>query len=75
MWAYWLLFLLPAGIAFSPIRGDKYVQQLTWAMVGLLGILLIGLRYKVGGDWMTYIEYLQEAHMAVQVGGLEEIIA
>ena len=75
MWAYWLLFLLPAGIAFSPIRGDKYVQQLTWAMVGLLGILLIGLRYKVGGDWMPYIEYLQEAHMAVQVGGLEEIIA
>ena len=61
MWAYWLLFLVPAGIAFSPVRGDKYVQHMAWAIVGLLGILIIGLRYDVGGDWLPYLDYLQNA--------------
>ena len=73
MWAYWLLFLLPAGIAFSPIRGDKYVQKMTWVMVGLLGIFLIGLRYKVGGDWTPYLEYLQDAQMTDHIGDLADI--
>ena len=62
MWAYWLLFLVPAGIAFSPIKGDKYVKHLMWIIVGLLGVLLIGLRYKVGADWAPYLSYLQQAH-------------
>ena len=57
MWAYWLLFLVPAGIAFSPIKGDKNVNYMLWATVGLLCILLIGLRYEVGGDWDNYLAY------------------
>ena len=61
MWAYWLLFLVPVGIAFSPIRGDKNVNYMLWAIVGLLGILLIGLRYQVGGDWDPYLVYLDIA--------------
>ena len=70
MWAYWLLFLVPAGIAFSPVRGDKYVQHVAWAIVGLLGILIIGLRYDVGGDWLPYLVYLQNA----QKGDLAQVI-
>jgi len=58
MWAYWLLFLVPAGIAFSPIKGDKNVNYMLWTIVGLLGIFLIGLRYEVGGDWEPYLHYL-----------------
>ncbi len=58
MWAYWLLYLVPAGIAFSPIKGDKNVNYMLWTIVGLLGILLIGLRYEVGGDWEPYLLYL-----------------
>ena len=59
MWAYWLLFLVPAGIAFSPIKGDKKVNYMLWAIVGLLFILLIGLRYNVGGDFDNYLTYLE----------------
>ena len=61
MWAYWLLFLVPAGIAFSPIKGDKNTNYMLWAIVGLLCILLIGLRYEVGGDWDPYLVYLDNA--------------
>lgn len=61
MWAYWLLFLVPAGIHFSPIRVDKNVNYVLMAIVGLLGILLIGLRYEVGGDWDNYFVYLEIA--------------
>ena len=70
MWAYWLLFLVPAGIAFSPIRFDKNVNYMLWAMVGLLGILLIGLRYKVGGDWEPYLMYFAQA----RTGDLSRIL-
>ena len=61
MWAYWLLFLVPAGIQFSPIRVDKNVNYVLMVIVGLLGILLIGLRYDVGGDWHNYLVYLERA--------------
>ena len=70
MWAYWLLFLAPAGIAFSPIRFDKNVNYMLWAMVGLLGTLLIGLRYKVGGDWDSYLVYFSLA----QTGDMSTIL-
>ena len=68
MWAYWLLFLVPAGIFFSPIRGDKLVNYVLMAMVGLLGILLIGFRYDVGGDWEPYLIYLELARDTDDLG-------
>ena len=62
MWAYWLLFLVPAGIAFSPIRVDKNVNNILWIIFGVLGVLLIGLRYQVGGDWPAYLVYFELAN-------------
>ena len=56
-----MFFLVPAGIAFSPIKGDKNTNYMLWVIVGLLGILLIGLRYEVGGDWDPYLVYLDNA--------------
>ena len=61
MWAYWVLFLVPAGVALSPIKGDKNARYMMWAIVGLLGSLLIGFRYDVGGDWYPYLTYLFDA--------------
>ena len=61
MTPYWLLFLLPAGMALSPIKGDKIVNSIPWTIVGLLCFLMIGLRYQVGGDWDNYITYLDLA--------------
>ena len=61
MTPYWLFFLLPAGMAFIPIKGDKNVNSILWVIVGLLCILMIGLRYKVGGDWDNYLTYLDHA--------------
>ena len=61
MTPYWLLFLLPAGMAFSPIKGDKNVNAIPWVTFGLLCFLMIGLRYEVGGDWGNYIIYLDMA--------------
>ena len=61
MTPYWLFFLLPAGMAFSPIKGDKNVNSILWIIVGLLCIFMIGLRYQVGGDWDNYITYLDAA--------------
>ena len=63
MWAYWLLFLVPAGIAVSPIKGDKNINSMMWVMVSLLIILLMGLRYDVGGDWPNYLAYLDDAEL------------
>ena len=61
MTPYWLLFLLPAGMAFSPIKGDKNVNAIPWITVGLLCFLMIGLRYQVGGDWDPYLVFLDSA--------------
>ncbi|SVC66663.1 uncharacterized protein METZ01_LOCUS319517, partial [marine metagenome] len=57
MWAYWLLFLVPAGLALNPIKFSKDINHILWTTVGVLFILLIGLRYYVGADFDNYIIY------------------
>ena len=61
MWAYWLLFLAPAGLALSPIKLSEDINYILWTMVGVLFILLIGLRYNVGGDFDNYLTYYELA--------------
>ena len=63
MWAYWLLFLTPASLAFSPVKFDKNVNYILWAIVGLLCILIVGLRFQVGGDWDNYLGHLDRARV------------
>ena len=59
MWAYWLLFLVPAALAFNPIRFSKNISNTLWAMVSLIFILIIGLRYNIGGDFDNYLTYYE----------------
>ena len=63
MWAYWLLFLTPASLAFFPVKFDKNVNYILWAIVGLLCILIVGLRFEVGGDWNNYLTKLDTARL------------
>ena len=55
--AYWLMFALPIIALGSPGRVSVGMRRLGWFIVGLLFVALIGLRYKVGGDWYNYIDH------------------
>ena len=61
MWAYWLLFLVPAGLALNPIKFSKEINHILWVMVGVLFSLLIGLRYFVGTDFDNYLIYYEQS--------------
>lgn len=64
MFAYWLLFLVPAFQAVSklkqvkPLFGRRWpgIWQLTFVLIALL----IGLRHEVGGDWGNYLGNIEE---------------
>jgi hypothetical protein len=66
---YWTLFLVPALIAMSspPTRrvrrdGTRFNRfDGAWLLVTIALTLMIGLRYRVGGDWGAYFTYLDEA--------------
>lgn len=63
---YWFMFLVPAVAALlserrgRTARAHLTVQRLTlgWIAAGVLLALLVGYRYEVGGDWLTYVKYL-----------------
>ena len=53
MLTYWLMFMLPSGmVLFSKRR-----NVLLFLGVGILFIMLIGFRFEVGGDWISYIKH------------------
>lgn len=54
MTAYWIMFIFPALLAFAPTNVTCNVGRLSWGGVVILLILIIGLRYEVGGDWAPY---------------------
>ncbi len=54
MLAYWSLFLTPALLALH----RRYHPNVVWWLVGSAIALAIGLRYQVGGDWGSYLRYL-----------------
>ena len=57
---YWLMFLVPAWLAFRRRAEDDRTQDLgPWIVVWLSFTLLIGLRYEVGGDWYGYKDFYQ----------------
>jgi len=63
MTIYWLLFLIPAVLAFFGKKRDisSYAENfpsldLLWFICLLVLTLAIGLRYEVGGDWVAYLK-------------------
>jgi EpsG family len=52
---YWLLFALPAVVAVQRLQWGRDV----WAMWALTLVLLVGLRFEVGGDWGAYLKHFR----------------
>ncbi len=61
---YWILFGVPAFATLFERRGHMLGsrgEHLVFFLATMLVCFLVGLRYQVGGDWGTYIEYLLRA--------------
>jgi len=57
MLTYWVAFVLAAFGALAKLR----FSRLGWVIVGVLLTVFIGLRFQVGGDWGSYVDYLYRA--------------
>lgn len=62
MWPYWLMFLLPAYLAWQEVKKQTSTVPNTaakwsasWSLVGVSVALLVGWRHEVGGDWGNYL--------------------
>jgi EpsG family len=57
MWPYWLMFVVPSIGVLGSLRLETSRQHIAW--YGLLGLvmLMIGLRFEVGGDWVNYLDH------------------
>jgi len=64
MLPYWFLFLVPAFAALaerpSGIMRNRFA--FSWLLIWSLFTILIGFRYKVGGDWGNYERALGYSH-------------
>lgn len=65
MWPYGVLFALPVWFAISHLRpvdlsfaATKW--SISWHIMFAVLVLMIGLRHEVGGDWLTYLEHLDQ---------------
>ena len=64
MLPYWFLFLIPAWLAVArlqPVIHPAKHWQARWFLMFVLLVLMIGLRYDVGGDWETYLPKVENA--------------
>lgn len=57
MLIYWVIFLTLAMLAFARLR----ISNFGWWVLGSILVAFVGLRYQVGGDWGSYLDYLQRA--------------
>lgn len=57
MWPYWFIYFLPGYFALKrPIQISSFIKNKSWDWNFwlILLILMIGLRFEVGGDWDPY---------------------
>lgn len=64
MLPYWFLFLMPAWLAVTRLwpvaQPPKHVDR-WWRLMFVLLVLMVGLRYDVGGDWESYLPKIVDA--------------
>jgi hypothetical protein len=56
MATYWVLFLLPFLGSLWPRNNSTFSKVLLWMGLVITTLILVGLREKVGGDWINYLE-------------------
>ena len=71
MTPYWFLFLLPVFGALIPLRLEYRSRLLSFLILSLTSISIMGFRNEIGGDWIPYLTYLN----GVSGKGLLESIA
>jgi hypothetical protein len=54
MGVYLLMFALPLFFSFYSSRFEKRLDNFVWFLVGMLYVILIGLRDQIGVDWEAY---------------------
>lgn len=64
MTVYWMMFALPALMVLMPWKATSALIKLAWVGMACLFVLLVGLRYQVGGDWVPYLLYFKQAYGA-----------
>lgn len=61
MFVYYLMYAVPViGVLFNFHFSPRLKKQI-WLLVGILFVVLIGLRHEVGGDWFAYLDYYEWA--------------
>ena len=56
MMAYWIMFALPFVGAMWPVDRSLLSRAILWAGLALFVLVIVGLRDKIGGDWVNYLE-------------------
>ncbi len=68
---YWIIYLFPVIAILLPLKGNNSVKLLGSVLFGLLAVLLIGLRFEIGGDWVSYLWYIDQVEF---IGLLEALV-
>jgi hypothetical protein len=61
MTTYWLMFLFPAFLAVMPWKANADLRRLAWGAATVALIVVVGLRFEVGGDWGPYLTKFRAA--------------
>jgi len=59
MLTYWLMYLVPSIITLY-VGSKTQIKLIPWVFIGFIFIILVGLRYEVGGDWGNYLRNYQD---------------
>ena len=59
MLLYWFIFLVPAYFLVGKVKYGSNIPKLEWLVLASFLIILIGLRNKIGCDWLAYLEGLE----------------
>lgn len=58
---YWVLLLIPSWHLFLDKSYGQTTKKEAWGFYLWFLVLVVGLRFQVGGDWFTYLEGLEIA--------------